>query len=168
MSEIYKDMLLSVAKVALIVVIAFNAGHRHALNRLVLPQNERVDTLYVCDTITQYKPILEERVVLQKVPVPVVDTIWVHDTMYVYLEREQVVWQDSLSCVYVSGILPQVDSVEHYIRERVVTRELTQVVKKPCKWGIGVHAGYGVFVNNGQFATSPYVGIGISYNLWSW
>jgi hypothetical protein len=107
-------------------------------------------------------------VVLQKVPVSVVDTIWVHDTMYVYLEREQVVWQDSLSCVYVSGILPQVDSVEHYIRERVVTRELTQVVKKPCKWGIGVHAGYGAFVNNGQFATSPYVGVGISYNLWSW
>lgn len=168
MSEVYRELLISVAKVALIVVIAFSAGQKHALNRLILPLNEKVDTLVVYDTITQYKPILEERVVLQTVPIPVVDTMWLHDTMYVYLEREQVVWQDSLSRVYASGILPQVDSVHHYIRERVVTKELTKVVKKPCRWGVGIHAGYGAFAKNGQISTSPYIGVGLSYNILSW
>lgn len=168
MSEVYRELLIYVAKVALIVVIAFVAGQRYAQKRLILPPNEKVDTLVVYDTITQYKPILEERVVLQTVPIPVVDTMWLHDTMYVYLEREQVVWQDSLSRVYASGILPQVDSVHHYIRERVVTKELTKVVKKPCRWGVGIHAGYGAFANNGQISASPYIGVGLSYNILSW
>lgn len=168
MSEVYRELLISVTKVALIVVVAFVVGQRYAQKRLILPPNEKVDTLVVYDTITQYKPILEERVVLQTVPVPVVDTMWLHDTMYVYLEREQVVWQDSLSRVYASGILPQVDSVHHYIRERVVTKELTKVVKKPCRWGVGIHAGYGAFAKNGQISTSPYIGVGLSYNILSW
>jgi hypothetical protein len=126
-----------------------------------------VDTLFIYDTITQYEPIIEERVVLEKVLVPGADTLWKHDTMYVYLEREQVVWKDSLSRVYASGILPQIDSVQHFITERVVTRELTQVVKKPCKWGLGIHAGYGIQLGD-QIRTAPYVGIGVSYNLLSW
>lgn len=168
MSEVYRELLISVAKVVMIVVVAFVAGQRCAQKRLILPPNEKVDTLIVYDTITQYKPILEERVVLQTVPIPVVDTMWLHDTMYVYLEREQVVWQDSLSRVYASGILPQVDSVHHYIRERVVTKELTKVVKKPCRWGVGIHAGYGAFAKNGQISTSPYIGVGLSYNILSW
>lgn len=167
MLEIYKQILLSVAKVALIVVIAFSAGQRHAQKWMISPQKERVDTLVVFDTITQYKPIIEERVVLQKVSVPVVDTLWLHDTMYVYLQKEQVVWQDSLSKVYASGIMPQVDSVQHYISERIVTRELTKVVKKPCRWGVGVHAGYGIMIGD-EFRTAPYVGIGVSYNIISW
>ena len=100
--------------------------------------------------------------------VPVVDTLRLTDTLYVYLDREQVVWQDSLSRVYASGILPQIDSVHHFINERVVTRELTRVVKKPCRWGIGVHGGYGVGLDNGKVIASPYIGIGISYNIISW
>lgn len=162
-----KILIASVVTVAALA-LSFAAGQRHAQKRLILPPNEKVDTLVVYDTITQYKPILEERVVLQTVPVPVVDTMWLHDTMYVYLEREQVVWQDSLSRVYASGILPQVDSVRHYIREKVVTKELTKVVKKPCKWGVGIHAGYGAFAKNGQITASPYIGVGLSYNILSW
>jgi hypothetical protein len=87
--------------------------------------------------------------------------------LYVYLDREQVVWQDSLSRVYASGILPQIDSVQHYITERIVTKEVTIHVKKPCKWGVGVHAGYGVQLGD-QVRTAPYIGVGVSYNILSW
>jgi opacity protein-like surface antigen len=87
--------------------------------------------------------------------------------LYVYLDREQLVWQDSLSKVYVSGILPQVDSVEHYIQERIVTRELTRVVKEQSKWSVGVTAGYGLQFGD-VVRTAPYVGVGVSYNLLSW
>ena len=29
-------------------------------------------------------------------------------------------------------------------------------------------AGYGAFANNGQISASPYIGVGVSYNLFSW
>lgn len=171
MSDNFRKILVAVAgaltSLVVAVVLSFIAGQRYAQKSLILPQRERVDTLVVFDTITQYKPIIEERVVLKKVLVPVTDTLRIHDTLYVYLEREQVVWQDSLSKVYASGIMPQVDSVHHYISERIVTRELTKVVKKPCRWGVGVHAGYGIMVGD-EFLTAPYVGIGVSYNIISW
>ena len=171
MSDNFRKILVAVAgaltSLVVAVVLSFIAGQRYAQKSLILPQRERVDTLVVFDTITQYKPIIEERVVLKKVLVPVTDTLRIHDTLYVYLEREQVVWQDSLSKVYASGIMPQVDSVHHYISERIVTRELTNVVKKPCRWGVGVHAGYGIMIGD-EFLTAPYVGIGVSYNIISW
>ena len=150
-----------------VIAVSFLIGHCCGVESHTISESERVDTLLIRDTITQYEPIVEERVVLQKVQVPVVDTLWMHDTLWVYLEREQVIWEDSLSCVYASGILPQVDSVRHYRSERVVVKELTQVVKKPCRWGIGIQAGYGLGYN-GKVVASPYVGIGISYNLISW
>lgn len=142
-------------------------GYKYGFNSAVRRETESVDTIYVYDTITQYKPIVTERIKLKEVLIPVTDTLWKHDTMYVYLEREQLIWQDSLSKIYASGILPQIDSVQHFISERVVTRELTQVVKKPCRWGLGIHAGYGIQLGD-QIRTAPYIGIGVSYNLLTW
>ena len=151
----------------LALILSYVIGRRDGFNSAVEGDVEKVDTLYVRDTITQYKPILEERVVLKEVLVPVTDTLRIHDTLYVYLDREQVVWQDSLSRVYASGILPQIDSVQHYITERIVTKEVTIQVKKPCRWGIGVHAGYGVQLGD-PIRTAPYIGVGVSYNILSW
>jgi hypothetical protein len=170
MSDIYKDILISVAKVALIVVIAFTAGQRHMQKRLILPQKERVDTLVIYETKLVEKPVFFEKKVVEKVPVPVPvsDTMMVHDTIYVYMDREQVHWQDSLSDVYASGYDVQVDSVRHNIPTQVITKERDVIVKVKPKWSVGVHAGYGAFANNGQISASPYIGVGISYNLFSW
>lgn len=169
MLENYKQMLLSVAKVALIVVIAFGAGQKHALKRLILPQKEREDTLIVYETKLVEKPVFVENKVVEKVPVPVPvsDTMVVHDTIYVYMNREQVHWQDSMSDVYASGYDVQVDSVRHNIQTQVITKERDVVVKVKPKWSIGVHAGYGIAIS-GQVRTAPYVGVGITYNLLSW
>ena len=168
MLENYKDMLLSVAKVALIVVIAFSAGQRHAQKRLILPQKERVDTLFIRDTILSEIPVYVTRIKTDSIPypVPVTDTLWKTDT--IWLEREQVMWQDSLSKVYASGVSVEIDSVLHYVPTQVVTKERDVVVKVKPKWSIGVHAGYGAFAKNGQVYTSPYIGVGVSYNLLSW
>lgn len=149
--------------------ISYLTGRRDGFNEAAMEWHEQVDTLFIRDTIVSEKAVVEKKVVLQEVPVPVykTDTLWRHDTMYVYLQREQVIWQDSLSRVYASGIDPHVDSVHHFISERVVTREVTNVVKKPCRWGLGVHAGYGVQFGE-EIHAAPYVGVGISFNLLSW
>lgn len=168
MLENYKDMLLSVAKVALIVVIAFSAGQKHAQKWLILPQEERVDTLFIRDTILSETPVYVTRTKTDSIPypVPVTDTLWKTDT--IWLQREQVIWQDSLSKVYASGVSVEVDSVLHYVPTQIVTKEKNIIVKVKPKWSIGVHAGYGAFAKNGQIATSPYIGVGVSYNLLSW
>lgn len=128
------------------------------------PVEQKVDTLYVFDTITCEKPVFVSRKVIDSVLVPVTDTLRMHDTLFVYLEREQVMWQDSLSAVYASGINPQIDSVKHFIKDRYITIETSVPVKVRSRWGVGINAGYGV----GKAGLTPYVGVGLSYNLLSW
>lgn len=162
-----KILLCSIVAFLGIMLCSFLIGYGCGRNSPTINEVEKVDTLFIYDTITQYEPIFEERVVLEKVFVPVTDTLWKHDTLYVYMEREQVIWQDTLARVYASGIMPQIDSVQHFVSERVVTRELTKVVKKPCRWGISIQVGYGVQFGE-QIRTAPYIGGGISYNIFSW
>ena len=160
-------IVYAVVAVIMAFLLSYIIGRRDGFNLAVEAGIEKVDTLYLRDTIVQYEPILEERVVLEKIFVPVTDTLRIHDTLYVYLDREQVVWQDSLSRVYASGIMPQIDSVQHFIAERIVTREFTRGIKKPCRWGLGFHAGYGIQLGE-QVKTTPYIGAGVSYNILSW
>ena len=120
----------------------------------------RVDTLYVRDTLTVYKPSKVTRTVKDTVRVIAretqIDTM--HDTVFVYLPQESIVWQDDRCIVYAHGINPQVDSVTHFNSSAVVTRTVTG---RPKRWGIGVSIGYGM----SKDGLSPYIGLGISYNI---
>jgi len=170
MSDNFKKILIAGAVIVAALALSFMAGQRHAQKRLILPQKERVDTLVIYETKLVEKPVFVEKKVVEKVPVPVPvsDTMMVHDTIYVYMDREQVHWQDSLSDVYASGYDVQVDSVRHNIQTQVITKERDVIVKVKPKWSVGVHAGYGAFANNGQISASPYIGVGLTYNLFSW
>lgn len=162
------NFLIRVLAIACAVVCSFLMGALCSRKSLLKSIEEKVDTIYVHDTITQYEPIIEEREVIHKEYIPVVhqDTIWRQDTLFIALDREQVIWQDSLSRVYASGINTQVDSVQHYIQERVITREVVVPKVRKTRWGIGVQVGYGVQFGQ-QVTTSPYIGVGVSYNLLS-
>ena len=48
-----------------------------------------------------------------------------------------------------------------------ITKEI-KTVTKPKRWGIGLQAGYGVSFSNKQIKATPYIGIGISYNILTW
>lgn len=169
MSE-FKQTLITCVAIITAAIFMFMAGQKHAQKRLILPQKERVDTLVIYETKLVEKPVFVEKKVVEKVPVPipVSDTKEVHDTIYVYMDREQVHWKDSLSDVYASGIGVQVDSVLHYVPTQVITKERDVIVKVKPKWSVGIQAGYGAFANNGQISASPYVGVGVTYNLFSW
>lgn len=127
------------------------------------------DTLTVRDTITVSTPVYLTRREVRRDTVAVTDTLRVRDTLVVVLPREQVEWRDSLVTVWASGIRPAVDSVRHYTRTEIVTQTVTQTVtlqgpRKVSRWGIGVQAGYGV----GDKGLTPYVGVGLSYNILAW
>ena len=154
--------------IAVAVLIGFLIGQKHPQKSPVEPIKEEVDTLLIFDTITLTKPVFVEKIQLDSVLIPVTDTLWLHDTLYVYLEREQIQWQDSLCRVYASGVNPQVDSVTHFVQETIITREISVPVKVKSRWGLGIQVGYGAGVNGKQVYLTPYVGVGISYNILSW
>ena len=160
--------ILTGVGIAVAVLIGFLIGKQHPQKSPVGPIKEKVDTLLIFDTITLTKPVFMEKIQLDSVYMPVTDTLWKHDTLYVYLEREQIQWQDSLCRVYASGINPQVDSVTHFVQETIVTREISVPVKVKSRWGLGIQVGYGAGINGKQVYLTPYVGVGISYNILSW
>ena len=118
--------------------------------------------MVIRDTIVSYRPKMVTKRVVDSVLVPVVDTLTLRDTLFVFLEREQVTWEDSLARVYASGINPHVDSVIHFTRDLIITKEIP-VIKK-TRWGVGVQVGAGA----GKDGLTPYVGVGVSYNILSW
>ena len=149
---------------ACVFLFGFIIGQKHPQKLPVEPIKTKVDTLVIRDTMMYYKPIYVERVQLDSVLVPVVDSVKIHDTTFVYLEREKITWRDSLCEVYASGIMTSVYSVRHFQEYKYITIETQVPVKVKSHWGLGVNAGYGV----GKGGFTPYIGVGISYNILSW
>ena len=149
---------------ACVFLFGFLIGQKHPQKSPVEPIKVKVDTLVIHDTTMSYKPIYVDRVKLDSVLVPVVDSVKIHDTTFVYLERKKVTWRDSLCEVYASGIMASVDSVRHFQEYKYISIGTQMPVRVKSHCGHGVNAGYGI--GKGGFTT--YIGVGISYNLLSW
>lgn len=154
-----KDFLIPFFTILALTALSFYAGRKSANQGQNETIVERVDTLVVRDTIVAYKPKYISKRVVDSIYVPVREVVVERDTIKVLLEREQVVWEDSLARVYASGILPKVDSIHHYRDKMVITKET--IIKTTPKWGVGIQGGIGV----GKGGLTPYVGVGVSYNL---
>lgn len=150
--------------VAVAILILFLFDRIIPRNAPQEPQSIRVDTLFIRDTIKVTEPVYVTRRMVDSVLVPVTDTIKLRDTLYVFLEREQIRWEDSLSVVYASGVRPEIDSVIHYAERMVIVKEIPVVRVKKTRWGVGIQAGAGAT----RDGLTPYVGVGVSYNLLSW
>ena len=105
----------------------------------------------------------------ETIKAPATDTLWLHDTLYIELPREIRVYEDSLYRAEVSGYDPRLDRIDLYTREVVVSKTeittKTEAITRPNRWGLGVQVGYGIGVHANTIYTTPYVGVGISYNL---
>ena len=149
---------------AVAVLLGFLVGQRCPRNGGGETPTPKVDTLVIRDTIKVTEPISVTKRVVDSIPYPVTDTLRLRDTLYVILEREQIRWEDSLSVVYASGVMPQVDSVIHYTESLIITKEIPVIQVNKTRWGLGVQAGVGA----GKGGLTPYVGVGVSYNILSW
>ena len=131
--------------VVLLAALGFLIGWKTCVALRFRPVEPIVDTVYYFDTITREKAVFYERRVLDTVLVPVDSIIRTTDTVYVALEREQVVWEDSLARVWASGIRPRVDSVRHYVKNTVVTITTQEPAPSAPRVSFGVSGGPGVF-----------------------
>jgi len=110
----------------------------------------------VRDTITLYKPVEIEHRVVDTMWVAVRDTIVRKDTTYVVLPREIKIYADTTYKAVVSGYEPRLESIEVY--PTTIYRTTTRFEKPKMSVGLQVGIGY-----CGEI--KPYIGIGISYNL---
>lgn len=129
----------------------------------------QTDTTVIHDTIYIDKPVLQKVAVADTLRLPVLtrDTLILHDTVLVHLPIEQRQYGDPRYTAWVSGYQPQLDSIQIYQTTEYITKEITPI-QKPKRWGIGLQAGYGVSIHNGQVFPAPYVGVGLSYSIINW
>ena len=158
------EKVMTILCVILLILIGILIGQKYRQKTPLEPTETKVDTLVVRDTIMQYKPIFVDKIKVDSVLIPIKDTIVIRDSVYIYMDREKITWRDSLCEVYASGIMASVDSVRHFQEYKHITIETQIPVKVKSHWGLGVNAGYGV----GTGGLTPYVGVGICYNLLSW
>lgn len=163
-----KDNLIYIAVVLLCLVAGFVAG-RVTRKSLLEPVVEvKTDTLVVRDTVRLDRPVYITQRVVDSIYVPVTDTLRLHDTTFMVLPRQQREYRDTLYHAWVSGYDPALDSIDIFRKERYVTVEVTKtVMPKPKKWHVGVSAGYGACLLNETPVLSPYLGIGITYSIFS-
>ena len=126
----------------------------------------KVDTLFICDTIFIEKPVIRKVEIIDTLllPVPYTDTLMLHDTVLVYLPIEQRQYSDPRYTAWVSGYRPQLDSIHIYQQTQYITKEV-KVATKPKRWGIGLQAGYGVALHDGQIRPTPFIGVGLNWNF---
>lgn len=87
------------------------------------------------------------------------------DSADVVVPITQTVYEDSTYTAYVSGYRASLDSLIFRMPREITTITNTHY-QKPKRWSIGIQVGYGMTLKGTpQFA--PYVGIGVSYNLFS-
>ena len=87
----------------------------------------------------------------------------VPDSVNVVIPITQKVYDEDTYTAFVSGYNPSLDSLIFKMPREVVT---IKEYSKPKRWSVGVQVGYGVTLK-GTPQLAPYVGIGVSYNLFS-
>lgn len=165
MTDFKRILILSLAASGLVAASFFYGyGRGRAKERRDL--KPQVDILYVRDTITLSKPVFSTIRIIDTLRVAVRDTIRQTDTLYVQLPMEQKVYEDSTYRAVVSGYRPSLDSISVYRNTTTIRYETITKVKP--HWGIGIQSGIGVGCFNGTPRYSPYIGIGVQYNLLTW
>lgn len=166
-----KTAVLIIAGLVLAFMCGYLLGRPHG--ELHTRTEVRIDTVH--DTVTIASPVQRDSVVLRYVtanlPVATIDTFSsenyaqkemenIRDSSTVVMPITQKHYADSTYEAWVSGYNPELDSIKVFNKTEFVT---TTIKQRQKRFGIGIHAGYGVTTKG----TLPYIGVGISYNLWN-
>lgn len=155
-----KNILWCVA-VVLSLAIGYNWGRNWSSGN----EYTCIDTIYHIDTIRDTIPIPKDSTIIRwkSILVPITDTVTqiIHDSVFVQIPIVQKEYEDSTYHAWVSGFEPKLDSIYVFPRTTLITTTITKHEKKP--WGVGVQVGIGN--NTGKW--TPYIGIGVSYNIWN-
>lgn len=163
MKYIYQ-IILTIGAALLLVYLGAVIGSSVCRKGSQIEVREKVDTLFIYDTIKLSEPVFIKQRIVDSILVAVTDTIVRNDTTFVSLTRQQREYMSPKYHAWVSGYDPKLDSLWIYKTTNVVTKEIPVVQRQRSRWGVGIQAGYGA----SREGLSPYIGVGVSYNLISW
>lgn len=151
---------------AIVAIVVFLSAFYLGRNTV---EPEVVETkLVVYDTITRVEIVHDtmwrDRFVYRDLPVVVkdVDTVRITDTVKVAVPIYNYRFKDDLYDITAEGYDVRLNSVTVYPKTEY--KYSTHTVEIRSRWGLGVQAGYG-FSKDGL---SPFIGIGVSYNILTW
>lgn len=131
-----------------------------------VPEKIVVREKVVRDTVRIDRPVVRDSIIVrtEKVSVPIVrhDTTTLLDTVKVEVPITQKRYSDSTYTAWVSGYMPNLDSIS--IVQRKSIREIAVTKKENRRLSIGVQVGYGVGLRSKS--VEPYAGIGLAWRLW--
>lgn len=122
--QIYEEMkkiAIYVIIGALLLIVGYILGRsRKGENDTILVQR---DTTFVRDTVVIEKPSeVRKEYVAEKILVPVRDTVWLHDTLFVQLPMQKKFYREDDYYAEVSGYNPSLDYLEIYNKTVYVTK----------------------------------------------
>lgn len=166
-------------KLPWILIVILSVALMFSINKnvqLTNYSNVYTDTLTVFDTIPYYHPVPKDSIVLRykyiTLPTNPSDTTTKQspeiqivkstpDSTKISIPITQQRYEDDTYTAWVSGYNAKLDSVWVYPKTTTITK--IQKLNKG-RWGLGVQVGMGVNGNK----ISPYIGVGISYNIFTW
>ena len=154
-----RDILILVAVITALFVIWLKAPGRIVTKTEYLP----ADTVIIRDTVQ------DTVLVPRKVYITRIDTIYLDspdDTVKVeaLIPIERKVYQTANYKATVEGYKPSLVDMQIDQQTQYITKPEIHYEKNRPRWGIGIQAGYGIT----DRGLSPYLGIGVQYNIFSW
>ena len=158
MRSLIKDILIIASGFAVGLIL----GHRVCRKPPESQVITKVDTCVVYDTIVREKPVFRYSYIHDTIRTYF--TTIEHDTVLVDVPIERKVYaEDSLYRCEISGYRPQLEYLVIYPTTTTITIHDTKTEYRNSRISFGLQAGYGI----SKSGLSPYLGAGISYNLFS-
>ena len=157
----------------LVVALALSFGYNYKqyrdLQEQPVKQVEKTVVRYVEKKDSMPEP--KAKVVIRTIKVPTYGTELAGkpqgavDADSLELEVTQKVYSNNTYTAYVSGYMPQLDSI--FVHQKIVEHSIvetrTVATKKFRRWNVGVIGGYGYGFKNKSF--EPFFGVGVTINL---
>ncbi|MCC8035949.1 MAG: hypothetical protein LIO77_08495 [Rikenellaceae bacterium] len=149
-----KNILLFLLTAVTIIALVRGCGHKR------ITTVRHIDTLILRDTVR------DTLLVPHKVYLSRTDTVYLPspaDTVFmeVVVPVERKEYRTENYFAVVEGYRPRLVAMSVFPETRYITETTTTTVTVKPRLGIGIHTGYGY----GKQGLSPYVGVGLHYNI---
>ena len=159
--DINRVSIIKLAVILFALIATFFMG-KNSVKPTTPTEVNRVVYDTITRTIIKRDTMWRDRIVYRDMPVVVkeCDTLRIVDTIKVAIPIYNYHFKDDLYDIKAEGYDVTIKSVTVYPR----TEYRTERIEVKHKWGLGVQVGYGA----SKDGLSPYIGIGVSYNIFSW
>ncbi len=153
---------LAIFAIVLVFILGALAGAwLRGLRPVPVPEPDfKRDTVWMTDTVKLPAPKPKLVHVIDSVLIPIRDTLHLHDTAYIAVPISQTYYNEKEYEAWVSGFRAQLDSIHVVQNTAIVEVPVYKTVKK--RRGLGAQVGVTYLPNTG---VTPYVGLGLCYNL---